>query len=78
MSERVAGATGTIHDQGYQRYRGERLPQSRRFLVIARNVMAVAWKSRWGVKLPVLGAGPRSSAPMPCCSTLTRCSRSGA
>jgi ABC-2 type transport system permease protein len=45
---------GTIHDQGYQRYTGERLPQSRRFLVIARNVLAVAWKSRWGVKLPLL------------------------
>jgi hypothetical protein len=49
-------STGTIHDQGYQRYQGARLPQSRRFLVIARNVMAVAWKSRWGVKLPILGS----------------------
>jgi len=52
----VAAPTGTIHDQGYQRYEGVRLPQSRRFLVIARNVLAVAWKSRWGVKLPLLGA----------------------
>ncbi len=50
------GGTGTIHDQGYQRYQGMRLPQSRRFLVIARNVLTTAWKSRWGVKLPVLAA----------------------
>jgi ABC-2 type transport system permease protein len=51
-----APPTGTIHDQGYERYQGERLPQARRLLVVARNVLAVAWKSRWGVKLPLLGA----------------------
>ncbi len=55
-SERTVGATGTIHDQGYQRYEGVRLPRSRRFLVITRNVLATAWKARWGVKLPLLGA----------------------
>jgi ABC-2 type transport system permease protein len=56
VSDKAAAAapTGTIHDQGYQRYEGTRTPQARRFLVIARNVVAVAWKSRWGVKLPVL------------------------
>jgi ABC-2 type transport system permease protein len=56
VSDKAAAAapSGTIHDQGYQRYEGARTPQARRFLVIARNVIAVAWKSRWGVKLPLL------------------------
>lgn len=50
-------AKGTIHDLGYQRYVGPRRPPGRRYWVIARNVVAVAMRSRWGTKLPVLGAG---------------------
>jgi hypothetical protein len=44
-----------IHDLGYAAYTGPRAPVSRRFLAIARNVFAVAWKSRW-VKIPFLVA----------------------
>jgi len=46
--------TTQIHDLGYEAYRGPRMPPSRRFLVIARNVSAVAWQSRWGVRLPFM------------------------
>src|SRR5262249_6863744 len=35
-------------------YRGARTPPARRFLTVARNVFAVAWGSRWGVKLPFI------------------------
>lgn len=56
MSEAVPQKAGTIHDVGYQPYTGTRQPPSRRFLVIARNVIAVAWQQKWGVKLPVIGA----------------------
>lgn len=45
---------GTIHDLGYEPYRGPRLAQTRRFWIIARNVIAVAWRGKWGVKAPVL------------------------
>lgn len=45
-----------IHDLGYATYTGPRTPPSRRFLVIARNVFSVAWRSRWGVKMPVIMA----------------------
>jgi hypothetical protein len=48
--------TSQIHDLGYEAYRGPRMPPSRRFLVIARNVFAVAWQSRWGVKVPLIYA----------------------
>jgi ABC-2 type transport system permease protein len=51
VSERPS--QGVIHDQGYQRYRGDRRPQGRRFLVIARNVLASAWKQKWSVKAPI-------------------------
>jgi ABC-2 type transport system permease protein len=50
----VTGAE--IHDLGYTRYDGPRLAPARRFLVVARNVFAVGWRSRWGVKLPLIGA----------------------
>lgn len=43
-----------IHDLGHAAYTGPRTPPSRRFWVIARNVIAVAWRSRLGVKLPVI------------------------
>ena len=48
--------TTQIHDLGYEAYRGPRMPPSRRFLVIARNVFGVAWQSRWGVKVPFIYA----------------------
>ncbi len=38
-----------IHDLGYSRYVGARTAPGRRFLVIARNVLAIGWRSRWGV-----------------------------
>jgi ABC-type transport system involved in multi-copper enzyme maturation permease subunit len=47
---------GVIHDQGYERYTGERRPQRRRFLVIAKNAMAVAWRQKLYVRLPIIGA----------------------
>jgi len=43
-----------IHDLGYTRYTGERVPPSRRYLVIARNVVGVAWRGRWPTKLSVV------------------------
>src|SRR5688572_19938809 len=46
-------ADSTIHDLGYERYRGPRTSHRRRFWVIARNVFAVAWRSKWGVRLPL-------------------------
>jgi hypothetical protein len=45
-----------IHDVGYESYRGARTPPARRFWTIAKNVFALAWRSRWGVKLPFLAA----------------------
>jgi hypothetical protein len=56
VSAPTAEKTGAIHDIGYQPYEGERTPANRRFLVIARNVFSVAWRSRWGVKMPLIGA----------------------
>lgn len=47
-------AKGAIHDLGYEPYRGPRRSVAQRFRVIARNVVAVAWRSRWGVKMPLL------------------------
>ena len=49
--------TGTIHDLGYRRYAGERRPPARRFWVISRQLVSLAWQRRWGVKLPLLLAG---------------------
>ena len=43
-----------IHDLGHAAYTGPRTPPSRRFWVIASNVIAVAWRSRLGVKLPIV------------------------
>lgn len=49
--------TAEIHDLGHSAYSGPRTPQSRRFWVIAKNVIGVAWRSRWGtVKVPVIMA----------------------
>jgi ABC-2 type transport system permease protein len=49
--------SGVLHDLGYQPYTGERLPQDRRFWVISRNVLGIAWRQKWGVRLPVLLTG---------------------
>jgi hypothetical protein len=55
--------TSEIHDLGHSAYTGPRTPPSRRFWVVARNVLGVAWKSRWGVKLPfVIAAGTTLAA----------------
>ena len=52
-----------IHDLGYTRYTGPRRPPAQRFRVIARNVFAIGWRSRWGVKLPlVLAVGTTVAA----------------
>lgn len=46
-----------IHDTGYQAYGGPRTAQARRFLVIARNLIATSWRQKWGVRLPILLTG---------------------
>ncbi len=43
-------ARAVIHDLGYKRYGGIRLPQSTRWLVVMRNQLAAAWKSWWRLK----------------------------
>jgi ABC-type transport system involved in multi-copper enzyme maturation permease subunit len=45
---------GTIHDLGYKRYAGARQSTSTRWLVIARNQIASAWKTWWRFKSPLL------------------------
>jgi hypothetical protein len=50
----LTAETAEIRDLGHAPYTGPRKPPSRRFWVISRNVVAVAWRSRWGVKLPVI------------------------
>jgi hypothetical protein len=55
MSAKAAEQTGTIHDIGYQPYKGGRTPPGRRFLVIARNVITVAWRQK-GPKAGLYGA----------------------
>jgi hypothetical protein len=47
-------AIAEIHDLGYRRYDGERTPPAARFRVIARNVVAVAWRGRLITKLAVV------------------------
>jgi hypothetical protein len=49
VSETTAPA-GTIHDLGYKRYVGTRRPPSTRWRVIARNQIAVSWKTWWRFK----------------------------
>ncbi|WP_428262624.1 ABC transporter permease [Haliangium sp.] len=46
--------TGAIYDLGYERYQGERRVRGARAGIIARAVVRQAWKSRWGVKLPLI------------------------
>jgi ABC-2 type transport system permease protein len=43
-----------IYTLGYERYQGPRRDRATRFWIIARNVARQAWKSTWGVKLPLV------------------------
>lgn len=43
-----------IYTLGYERYQGPRRDRATRFWIIARNVVRMAWKSTWGVKLPLV------------------------
>lgn len=45
---------GAIYSLGYERYQGPRRDLGTRFWIIARNVLRQAWKSTWGVKLPLV------------------------
>lgn len=45
-----------IHDLGYTRYTGERVPPRQRYRVIARNLVGVAWRHRWVAKLAVIAS----------------------
>jgi ABC-2 type transport system permease protein len=47
----VSEPAGTIHDLGYKRYAGARQSTRTRWLVIARNQIATAWKTWWRFKL---------------------------
>jgi ABC-2 type transport system permease protein len=52
MAERAAA----IHDLGYKRYEGERRAQGTRYRVIARNVLGMAWRGWWRLRLWVIGS----------------------
>ncbi|HWN68004.1 MAG TPA: hypothetical protein VNM90_10225 [Haliangium sp.] len=43
-----------IYTLGYERYQGPRRELGTRFWIIGRNVIRRAWKSTWGVKLPLV------------------------
>ncbi len=44
-----------IHDQGYERYTGPRREQSRRFWIVARNVVWTGLR-RWAVRVPAIAS----------------------
>jgi len=48
--------SATVHDLGYKRYDGPRRPQAVRLGVIARNLIAMAWRGWWRMKIWVIGA----------------------
>lgn len=52
----AAQPSGTVHDLGYKRYDGERLPQHRRWRVIMRQQIGFAWKTWWRWKLAMISA----------------------
>lgn len=56
MTEPQPAPAGTIHDLGYQRYVGTRLPQATRWKVVMRQQLAFAWKTWWRFKVPMIGA----------------------
>ncbi|HEY8142152.1 MAG TPA: hypothetical protein VIG06_05750 [Kofleriaceae bacterium] len=45
-----------IHDLGYKRYVGTRRPQSTRWRVIVKNVLATSWRGWWRMKVWMIGA----------------------
>jgi hypothetical protein len=47
-------AADAIYTLGYERYQGPRRDLGTRFWIIARAVIRQAWKSTWGVKLPLV------------------------
>ena len=51
-----APPTGTVHDLGYKRYLGTRLPQGRRWRVVMGHQIAYAWKTWWRWKLLMVSA----------------------
>ncbi|MBI4508207.1 MAG: ABC transporter permease subunit [Deltaproteobacteria bacterium] len=53
MNTSTSPARATIHELGYEPYRGVRVPPTLRFLAISHNLVTVAWRSRWGVKAPI-------------------------
>ena len=58
MSERTSAArpAAAIHDLGYKRYLGTRRPQSTRWRVIVKNVLATSWRGWWRMKIWMIGA----------------------
>jgi ABC-type transport system involved in multi-copper enzyme maturation permease subunit len=53
MSE---GPRAAIHDLGYKRYLGTRRPQSTRWRVIVKNLIATSWRGWWRMKVWMIGA----------------------
>lgn len=49
-------AAAAIHDLGYKRYVGTRRPQSTRWRVIVKNLVATSWRGWWRMKLWIIGA----------------------
>ena len=45
-----------IHDLGYKRYVGTRRPQSTRWRVIVKNLVATSWRGWWRMKLWIIAA----------------------
>jgi hypothetical protein len=45
-----------IHDLGYKRYVGTRRPQSTRWRVIVKNVLATSWRGKWRMKVWMIQA----------------------
>lgn len=48
-------AAAAIHDLGYKRYVGTRRPQSTRWRVLVKNVVATSWRGWWRMKMWVIG-----------------------
>lgn len=51
-----AAPVGTVHDLGYKRYVGTRLPQGMRWRVIMGQQLGYAWKTWWRFKLTMVSA----------------------
>lgn len=56
MSASVERPAAAIHDLGYKRYVGTRRPQSTRWRVIVKNVIATSWRGWWRMKMWMIGA----------------------